>query len=317
MVYLLICAVLFFLSLKGVCGKKTSILVRDTGDTFLFNLLRMLFCIAIGAFLVLQEGVANALAVEWGMLVICLLSGIANAAFLVGWILAVRQSRMVTIDVTLTLGSLLPALLCAALFGESISAQKMIGFALIVLASVILAGKGEKSGKGGGLGSLLLPLTAALGDGLTSFCQQLYKHFYTEGGSRTHGVFYPKSIFHFYTYVFASLTLLAVFVVYTIAVRAKAAPEEKPRLSRHLTPLRQAVPYILIMAICLFLGNYLQTVVANDYAFPSQVLYPVIKGGTLITVNITAMIFFGERITRRSALGSLVALGGIIVMNLL
>ena len=50
---------------------------------------------------------------------------------------------------------------------------------------------------------------------------------------------------------------------------------------------------------------------------PSQVLYPIIKGGCLITVTFTAMLFFGERITRRSLLGSAVAMLGIVSMSLL
>ena len=71
------------------------------------------------------------------------------------------------------------------------------------------------------------------------------------------------------------------------------------------------------MAISMFAANYLQTVATNDFAMPSQVLYPIIKGGSLIAVNFTAMIFFGEKITPRSVVGSLVALAGMIFMNVL
>ena len=74
---------------------------------------------------------------------------------------------------------------------------------------------------------------------------------------------------------------------------------------------------IFVMAVCLFASNYLQTVATNDYGIPSQVLYPMIKGGCLVTVNFTAMLFFGERITRRSAMGSLIALIGIVCMSIL
>ena len=42
-----------------------------------------------------------------------------------------------------------------------------------------------------------------------------------------------------------------------------------------------------------------------------------IKGGCIITVNFTAMIFFKEKMTWRSIVGSLVALVGVIVMNIL
>ena len=65
------------------------------------------------------------------------------------------------------------------------------------------------------------------------------------------------------------------------------------------------------------MANYLQTMATNDYAMPSQVLYPIIKGGCLVTVNLTAMLFFGERITARSVIGSSVAIIGIVCMSVL
>ena len=79
----------------------------------------------------------------------------------------------------------------------------------------------------------------------------------------------------------------------------------------------RAVIHIFIMAVCLFAANYLQTVATSDYNLSSQIMYPVIRGGCLVTVNIVAMIFFGERITRRSIVGSLVAVLGILIMSVI
>ena len=313
MVYGLLAVVLFCLSLKGYCGKKTSNYVTSTGDSYTFNLLRMVFCILIGTVLVLGEGAGEFLVIELPMLGICLLSGAANAAFLVGWILAIRKNSMVSVDVGLTMGSIVPAVLCAFLFGEAISWMKMIGFALILLATAILAARGSKKVNGSFSGLLLL-IFAALGDGMTGFAQQLFKQFYTESGICHHGVFYPKSVYHFYTYVFAALVLLLALIGYHACNHKKG--ETVTSQKRLALPL-PVVLHVLVMAICLFVSNYLQTVITNDFAMPSQVLYPVIKGGCLITVNLTAMLFFGERITWRSALGSLIALGGIVCMNVL
>jgi hypothetical protein len=94
MVYLLVGVTLLCLSVKGYCGKRVSCAVRNTGDSFLFNSLRMLLCILIGAALVLAEGVADQLLPEWEMLLICLFSGAANAAFLVFWLFAVQKNAM-------------------------------------------------------------------------------------------------------------------------------------------------------------------------------------------------------------------------------
>ncbi|MBQ8849807.1 MAG: hypothetical protein IJ011_05715 [Clostridia bacterium] len=324
MVYLIVIIALFFLTIKGYCGKKTSTAVRDTGDSVLFNFVRMVFCVIIGAALVFAEGSGGSLRVDGGMLAICAFSGIANAAFLVGWLMAVRKNSMVAMDVGMTLGSLLPALLCLVLFGQPISVPKMIGFAFILGATVILAGHSKKTA-GGGFSGILLLIIATLGDGLSSFSQQLYKEYYTEAGAHAAEKIYPKSVFHFYTYVFAAAVLLLVFAAFWIwdANKKKNKRPETEKVSelteskkRLYIPIR-VLAHIGVMAVCLFAANYLQTVATNDYGMSSQVLYPIIKGGCLITVNFVAMIFFNEKMTWRSIVGSLVALVGIIVMNVL
>ena len=151
---------------------------------------------------------------------------------------------------------------------------------------------------------------------MTGFAQQLYKQYYTDAGTAHHGVFYPKTVYHFYTYVFAAVILLAALIGYRLYTRRPKSDEATSHQSIFAMPWH-VVLHVFVMAICLFGANYLQTVATNDFGMHSQVLYPIIKGGCLITVNITAMLFFGERITKRSALGSFVALVGIVCMNLL
>jgi drug/metabolite transporter (DMT)-like permease len=127
----------------------------------------MIFCSFIAMAVVLIEGSQGLFCVDSGMLAVCAVSGITNAALLVGWILAVRKNPMVTMDVGTTLGSIIPAVLCAFLFGEAISIPKMIGFALIVLATAILAVRGNNRQKGTLSGMLLLIFTLVC-DGLTA-----------------------------------------------------------------------------------------------------------------------------------------------------
>lgn len=313
MAYGIVAIALLCLTVKGYCGKRTSGYVKNTGDSFLFNLLRMLFCILIGAVLIFLEEAQGFLLIESRMLWICVLAGASNAAFLAGWLLAIQKNSMVSVDVSLTLGSIIPAIFCAFLFNEEISIPKMLGFAMILAASIILAGHSKKT-VGGGVTGILLLLVAAVGDGMSGFAQQLYRQYYTETGTLTHGVYYPKTVYHFYTYVFAAILLLVILVCYRLMIASKKQSAERKNL--FVIPPR-AILHIFIMAICLFAANYLQTVATNDYGMSSQVLYPIIKGGCLITVNFTAMIFFGEKITPRSVLGSCVALCGIVSMSIL
>lgn len=318
MAYLFLILTLLFLSVKGYCGKKTSTDLRQPTDPMLFNLLRMLFCVVIGLALILIEGAGEYLAIEAGLLWITLGAGVANVAFLVGWILAVRRIPLVTMDVSLTIGSLLPAVLCLILFDEAISVPKMIGFGLILLATVILSGYGRSAGKRAGFLGIALAVMATLGEGISSFCQQLYKQYYTVDGTRFHGVYYPNSVFQLYTYVFAGTILLLLFI--GVALNRYKKQEKMPKtqyVKGLFSSCKRPLPYIVVMAICLFTANYLQTAATTVYGMPSQVLYPVIKGGCLVTVNLTAMLFFNEKPTWRSVAGSAVALGGSVLMSVL
>ena len=317
MLFITVIGVLFCLTLKGYSGKRLSCFVRSTKDTCLFNLLRMLFCLVIGAVTVLAEGSVQYLLVEPGMLAVCALSGFSSAAFLICWMLAIRKNSMVSVDVGLTLGALIPSVLCTLIFGESFSVLKMIGFAMIVLATLVLSGSSKGSKRKSPVGIILLVL-AAVGDGVTGFSQQLYKHCYTEAGSIAK-TYYPKTVFHFYTYVFAALVLLVLFVIYHVQEKRLCGTvcAENTRTPEKSAVSLRAVVHIFVMAVCLFAANYLQTVATNDLGLSSQMLYPILKGGCLITVNFTAMIFFGERITKRSVIGSLIALFGIVIMSVL
>lgn len=318
MVYVFVLIALLSLTVKGYCGKKTSIYAENTGDSFLFNLLRMIFCVGIGLAVIFAETAQHDLNPEKNMLLICLFAGASNAVFLIAWLLAVQRNAMVTVDVTLTVGSIIPAGLCAWLFGESLSWSKMLGFLLIILAAVILSGYHRETGKKRTLAGVLLLLSAAIGDGLSGFSQQLYKQYYTENGRYAQTIYYPNSIYQFYTFVFSALILLTVFVLYACRRYFKMPSRHiLPYIKETLRPLAKPLPYIFVMAVCLFASNYFQTMAASKYGMPSQILYPFLKGGCLITVNITAMLFFGERPTKRSILGSLTALAGMIAMNIL
>ena len=317
MLYIVLFCALFCITVKGYSGKKVSCNVKTSDNAFLYNLLRMAFCIAIGLAFVFFEGAQKLMVPEFKMIAICILAGAANSACLVGWMLAVRKNSMVLVDVALTLGSLLPSILCLILFDEPFALSKMIGFAIILLATIILSSADKQTTKKTAVGILLLVL-AALGDGLCGFSQQLYKHFYTEGGSLIGDTLYPKTIYHLYTYVFSAVVFGAILVGYRISVYRK---------SKHGTVLSGAAQkeraltirvtlHIFVMAVCLFAANYLQTVATADYGMSSQLMYPIIRGGTLVTVNIVSALFFGETVTSRKITGSLVAILGVVVMSL-
>ena len=299
MEYILILIVLLCLALKGYCGKKTSQAVALIGDAFRFNFTRMLFCLVIGTVPVLVEGAG--FAIDWRMAAICLLSGAMNVGFVVFWIFAVRKIALVTVDAALTLSSILPAVLCLVLFGTPVKWESLLGFALIFGAACLLASYSRQQKGGFSLGAFLLMVLAAICDGLMAFSQQLYRRYCAD---------YSNTVFQFYTFLFATLIFAVILVSWRASGKEKPSAESTARF-------KKAVPLIVIMAGCLFAASYLQTFVTSAYGVNPDYLYPVIKGGCLVISNCMGTLFFGEKITVKSVIGSLITTAGIAVMSLL
>lgn len=314
MAYVFVSLSLIFLTVKGYLGKKTSTCVSNSGDAVLFSLVRMLLCIIIGLVPVAFDNAWSFLALDGGMAAICLLVGAANAVYISSWILAVQDNAMVTVDVMLTIGSIIPAVLCHILDWERLRMPKVLGFLIVILATVILAGGSKKVRKKKSFWVILLPILSAVGEGMVSFSQQLYKQYYSSSDALA-GKMYPMSIYHFYTYVIASLFLLVFFVVYRqVSVSKMKAAGTYEHVSC-LAPLKKTFWFIAMMAVCMFVAAYFQTEATSNHGMSSQVMYPLIKAGSLVLNAFMAQFAFGEKITRRRVLGVLIALVGIIVMN--
>ena len=308
MKYVLILTVLLCLAIKGFCGKKTSQAVASVGDAFRFNFTRMLFCLVIGILPVAIEGAG--LLVEGKMLAICLLSGATNVGFVAFWIFAVRKIALVTVDAAITLSSILPAVLCLILFGTPIAWSSLLGFVLIFGAACLLASYSRQQRGGFSVGAFLLMVLTAVSDGLSSFSQQLYKRYYSADGAAVGDVVYSNTVFQFYTFLFATLIFGCVLVGFRLWGKERPSEASTARF-------KKAVPLIAIMAVCLFASSYLQTLATTKLGVNPDFLYPVIKGGCLVTVNCLGTLFFGEKITAKSAVGSLITFTGIVLMSVL
>lgn len=303
--YLFILGALLTGAVKGFCGKKTSSLVAKPKDAVFFNTVRMLLCVLISYLFVIFEGNFE-VEVDKNFILITLLSGVSNALFVITWLLTVRKNAYMTTDVALMLGSLIPAIGCLIFFGEPLSYKKLIGFALLIVAVIIMSNYNKSvTGKITLVGTLLLVITAVC-EGVASFSQQLYKYL-AQSETQT------AAVFNFYSYVFAATTLLIITFI--------SAKEKDKSFGRSLldagNKISGAIIYIVIMAVCLFLNSYCQTLATTIGKITSEILYPVLKGGSLILSSLMAAIFFNEKITYKSVIGIIVAFIGLIIINVL
>ena len=284
---------------KGFCGKKISGSTQTLADASLINLLRMAFCVLIGACLMLAGGVIPFADFDAPTILAAALSGIFTSVFVVTWLISVRSGAYVMLDVFLMLGVSVTVSCCRIFFGEEIRPNQVIGFVILVVAAYIMCSYNISLNGRMTVGKLGLLLLCGAANGFVDFSQKLFVYHAPNGN---------VAEFNFYTYLFSALTLLFVFVF--LKLRESSAGGERVAAS-----MKRAIPYVAVMAVCLFLNSYFKTLAAAR--LDSAVLYPLNQGLALMLSMIMAAVFFKERITARCVIGLCLAFGGLLIINLL
>ncbi len=284
--------------IKGYCGKRTSGAVKGIADAMVINTLRMILCIVIGSgFVFAKTGGFSALKIDTTSMLICFISGLSVSVFVVSWIVAVRQSAYMLLDVFLMLGVILPLTLGNLLFDEKIRLIQLIGFGLLLIATFVMCSYNNS------VKAKLTPKTVGLliitgiGNGMCSFSQKWFVKTVENGNI---------SVFNFYTYLFSAILLLAFLVVLT-----------KGRLFKKETvePLKRSGWYIVVMSVCLFLNSFFMTKAAT--MLDSMQTYPLSQGGGLILSTLMSGLVFKEKITGKCIVGIVITFSALLMINLL
>lgn len=278
---------------KGYCGKRTSGLITGFSDAVLTNLLRIGLCIFIGFAVVCFEGNLQQLAPSGKLLWISALSGVSTAAFVATWLICVRKSAYMLMDVFLTLGMLIPLLLSNLLFDEKIRLQQWLGMGILLIAVLILCSYNNSIKEKLKPASLLLLIFCGAVSGTADFSQKLFVRQMPETAA---------SVFNFYTYIFAAIAL----TVWYLCIRQKTAPEK--------TVYRKVAGYVAVMAACLFANSFFKTLAAEH--LDAILLYPLNQGAALILSTLMSSVCFRERITVKCICGIVIAFVGLLVINL-
>lgn len=282
-------------TLKGYCGKKVSGVANDIKSSVLLNLIRMLFCILFGFLLVCATYGVDKTKITLSVIWVCALSGLSTAFFLVSWLISVRKSAYMMLDVFLMLGTLVPMLFSYLLFGEPVSLRQWIGFAALVVAALIMCSYNNSVKPLLTLSSFLLLVACGIASGVSGFCQKLFVKSFSS---------VPILVFNLYTYVFAAVALLVVFL---LLPKKSGDGISAPAFKRSFV-------YILIMSAALISNTSFNTIAAKH--LNSAKMYPLSQGLALILSTLMAAIFFGEKITKRAVFGILLSFVALMIMNL-
>jgi drug/metabolite transporter (DMT)-like permease len=117
-----------------------------------------------------------------------------------------------------------------------------------------------------------------------------------------------NSVFQFYTYIFAALTLVICSLVF------RSREKKTNELRSPIAVVKPIAIYVGVMAICLYANSYFKTAAAT-YLDAAQI-YPLSQGGALVLAMIMAAIFFKEKITIRSIIGVVLCAVALLMINL-
>ncbi len=295
--YLFLTLALFAGVTKGYCGKKTSGFVASYRDSMLMNSVRMLLCIVISlVFTLISENAFSAFTLSPKVILICLLSGISMAGFVVTWVLSVQRGAYMMVEISLLLGVLVPMLCCSFLYSEEIKAVQWAGLAILAAATYIMTTYNRSRRGKMSVGTVILFVMCGCFSGVSDLSQKLFVHEIPEIG---------VSCFNLFTYTASSAVLLICWIL------SSRKEENRQDVKKFLAGV---FPYLCVMSVCLFLNSFFKTLAAS--ALPSAVMYPMSQGGSMILSLAMSALFFGEKITWRSALGASLAFIALIVMNL-
>lgn len=297
--YLFLALALLAGVIKGYCGKKSGGTLVLASDAMLVNTVRMLACIVIGVALIAIGNDWSSLTLDPTVIWISALSGVCTSLFVVSWLLAIRTGAFMMVDVFLLMGVLIPLVVCAIFFDEPIIPIQWIGIAVLIIAGYVMCSYNAKLKGKMTLKAFLMLLLCAASYGCTDLSQKLFVNLSPVS---------DNSVFQFYTYIFAALTLVICSLVF------RSHEKKTNELRSPIAVVKPIAIYVGVMAICLYANSYFKTAAAT-YLDAAQI-YPLSQGGALVLAMIMAAIFFKEKITIRSIIGVLLCAVALLMINL-
>ncbi len=285
---LLLCAVLCG-SIKGYSGKVTSVALVTLPHKLYFAAIRTAICAVISLLILLfTDGFPD---VGTESVIVSVISGISMSVFLLSWIAAVCYGGYVRLDVCCQTGMVIPCIFAAPILGESVSTEQYIALGFLLFSIVLLSDRGKKEQSKLSVREGILLIVVWLSSGINSLTLKMYSNI-GEGSS---------AFYNFVTFAVAAISFSAVYG----AFRVKNGKVTLPK--NHYTV------YLPVMAICLYLNTFLQTVAARY--LDAMIMFPLVTVLGLLFSAIMAAVFFKEKPNAKNIFGIVIACAAIIAMQ--
>ena len=276
-----------FLLLAILSSSMISVLMRLSSDKISANLsmlaINYLVCSLLGAayadFELVMPGISGFSVAVW-------LGALSGVLYLAGFVLFQRNTSkngIVLTSIFMKLGLLVPVVLSVLLFREVPTWSQIAGFCIAIFAIVLINMKKEGSGKGFGVGLILMLLMCGGSDAMSKVYEML--------GSPA-----LSDIYLFYTFTTAFI-LCAVLVLYK---------KERPGVRELLYGTLIGIPNF-------FSAKFLLGALTK---LPAVVVYPSFSVATMLIVTLAGVALFRERLSKLQWVALTAIIAALILLNI-
>lgn len=281
--------------LKSVFVKKCGRIATGFNNNVKTNLLRALGCFIISTVMCLIVGFSS---MDRAGIVFSMLSGVANGLFMCVWLLAATNVSVCTVEVFSMVGGVVVPLLLAPVLinGDSVTILQGVG-SLILLVAVFMFSKGGFGGKFNFL-SVFALISCVICNAIVMITQTCYSY-YSNGSSES---------FQFYTFLFATATLLIVSLILHIIDKKNPQSHDAPKFNKRV------LLYTFLAIVTLYFCNFFSKL--STEFLPQTVFYPLSYIIAMPLTFLVDVIVFKEKITPLNIIGLLLVITAGVLVNI-
>ena len=280
---------------KSVFVKKCGTIAVGFKSNVLTNLIRALGCFIVSLVMCLIVGFSK---IDSVGLWLSILSGVANGLFLCVWLYSATYVSVCTVEVFSMVGGVVVPLLLAPLLinGDSVTILQILGSVLLLIA-VFTFSKGGIKGKFNAL-TILTLISCLICNAVVMITQTCYSH-YSIGSSED---------FQFYTFLFASLTLILFYLILSFFTNKKGENVESPKFNK------KALIFIFLAIITLYFTNFFSKL--STLYLDQTVFYPLSYVIAMPLTFLVDVIVFKEKVTKLNVIGLILVVSAGILVNI-
>lgn len=293
-----------YLALSVIAGainafgtKKQSNCASTVSSATLTSFIRMVVSVITGICLLVLSGTDMSLLADAKTVIIAVFGGMVFSGYVIVWLFSVRKGAFMLSTVFVMMGVIITVALGVIFFNETVTVRQIIGLMVLVLASVVMCSYSAQIKGKITLGAAILLILCGVLTGLNDFSQKIFIN-QVENAS--------PAVYNFYVYLFASV-ILGITALFLNQPKFKQGVKSREVLKKVIIP-------VTVMGVATLLCYYFKTYAAAY--LPSSIVYPMFQGVTLPLMSVISAVFFGERITFKSAIGIALALISMILINM-